>query len=81
MLTILLDDGSPVPAGAMVQIDGRLDAVPVGMHGETYLTGLSQSNQVRLTWGGQTCQMMVLYLPSDEPIAQLGVYTCSGVKP
>ena len=80
LVTVVLDDGQPVPAGAVAQIVGHTEETPAGMNGQIYLTGLAPSNQVRVTWHSQTCELMVLFVPSNEPLPQLGTYACAGVK-
>ena len=80
LVTIVLDDGEPVPAGAVAQIVGRAGQTPAGMNGQVYLTGLAPSNQVRVTWRSQACELMVLFVPGNEPLPQLGTYVCAGVK-
>ncbi|HEX3125201.1 MAG TPA: FimD/PapC C-terminal domain-containing protein, partial [Rhodanobacteraceae bacterium] len=80
LVTVVLDDGQPVPAGAVAQIVGRAGETPAGMNGQIYLTGLAPSNQVRVTWHSQTCELMVLFVPGNEPLPQLGTYACAGVK-
>jgi outer membrane usher protein len=81
LITIVLDDGQPVPAGAVAQIVGRSQEFPTGMNGQLYLTGLAPSNQVRINWRGQACELMVLFVPTSEPLPQLGTYVCTGVQP
>ena len=54
LLTVVLENGDPLPAGALAQIirdSVEEDEVfPVGMGGELYLTGLAASNRLRVTW-------------------------------
>jgi outer membrane usher protein len=81
LITLVLDDGQPVPAGAVAQIVGQSQEFPTGMNGQVYLTGLALSNQVRVSWRGQSCELMVLFAPTSEPLPQLGTYVCTGVNP
>jgi outer membrane usher protein len=81
VVTIVLGDGSPIPAGAVAQVQGQAQPAPVGMNGEAYLTGLDASSRVHVSWRGQDCDLLVLYTPGDAPVPQLGTYTCAGVQP
>jgi outer membrane usher protein len=46
-LSIRLDDGAPMPSGAIVRIAGRDEEFPVGLGGEAYLTGLEGRGKAR----------------------------------
>jgi len=81
LVTLVLDDGQPVPAGAVAQIVGQQAEFPIGLNGQVYLTGLARSNQVRASWRGQSCELLILFVPGSEPLPQLGTYVCAGVKP
>jgi outer membrane usher protein len=79
IVTVLLANGAPLPAGAIVRIGDH--EFPVGLRGEVYLTGLAASNHVEVVWEGQSCSFEVAYLPSSDPQPYLGTYSCTGVKP
>lgn len=84
VLTIRLDTGDDMPAGALVTVMGQPDAFPVGHGGQAYLTGLQTHNQLTITWGGQRCEFPVAYpavLNPSDPVPNLGTYVCKGVKP
>src|SRR6202008_3878982 len=68
LLTINLDDGKPLPAGAIVQISGQSIEFPTGLNGEVYMTGLAPSNQVTASWHNQLCSLLVLFPPTSDPI-------------
>lgn len=57
-LHLMLANGSPVPAGARLFIDGKAAALPVGYDGLVYLN-LSQAHQLRAVWPGGECSSMV----------------------
>ena len=79
LLTIELDDGQPAPAGATVRIDGDPQEFIMARRGETYVTGLKESNQLRLHWRGQQCRFDVR-LPAGGPeITRAGPLRCAGV--
>lgn len=80
LLTINLDDGKPLPAGAVVQLAGQSTEFPTGLNGEVYVTGLAPSNQITVSWRDQQCSLMVLFPPTSDPVPNLGPYLCPGVK-
>jgi outer membrane usher protein len=80
VFNILLENGEPLPAGAVVTVAGRSEEFPVGLRGEVYVTGLEASNQLTAAWGQQRCALNVPFPASDDPLPDLGVFTCSGVE-
>ena len=85
LLTIVLENGEPLPAGAQVQIIGdnveQNEVFPTGLRGEVYLTGLAASNQLRVTLLEQSCEFMLPFPESTDPLPHLGTYICTGVEP
>lgn len=79
-LTILLDDGKPIPAGATVAVEGVADEFPVGMDGEVYLTGLSARNRLKVDWNGERCTIEADYPKSADILPDLGKFVCAGVR-
>ena len=85
ILTVVLENGEPLPAGAQVQIitDNAVEfeVFTTGMRGEVYLNGLTASNQLRATWGKQSCELSLPFPETTESLPYLGTYTCSRVEP
>ena len=85
MLTVVLENGEHLPAGAQVQIISdnavEFEVFTTGMRGEVYLNGLTASNQLRATWGKQSCEFLLPFPETTETLPYLGTYTCSGVEP
>ncbi len=81
LITVVLESGEPLPAGAVAQIAGEKEEFPAGLRGELYLTALAASNRVHVSWRGQSCEFTVPFPETTEPLPHLGSYTCSGVKP
>jgi len=85
LLTVVLDNGEPLPAGAQAQIIGdnveENEVFPTGLRGEVYLTGLAASNRLRVTWLEQSCEFMLPFPESTDPLPHLGTYICTGVEP
>ena len=85
LLTVVLENGKPLPAGAQAQIIGdnveENEVFPTGLRGEVYLTGLAVSNRLRVTWREQSCEFVLLFPESTDPLPHLGTYICTGVEP
>jgi outer membrane usher protein len=85
MLSVVLENGEPLPAGALAKIIGdnvdENEVFPAGMGGELYLTGLAASNRLRVTWLEQSCEFMLPFPESTEPLPYLGTYICTRVEP
>jgi outer membrane usher protein len=81
LVTLIRQDGTPIPVGAVAAVDGNDTEFPVGAKGETYLTGLSQTSVVRVSWPAQACQAQVAFAPSADPLPKLGPYVCEAVAP
>lgn len=80
--TIILDNGSAIPAGAEVRRQGHADTFPVGYNGMAYLTGLITENHLDIEWKGQHCQVELAYPATlSEPLPDLGIVKCHGVQP
>jgi outer membrane usher protein len=81
MLTIDLENGHALPAGAVVKIAGQAQAFPVGHGGSVYLTGLSAQNRLRATWRNRNCDIEVPFTEGPDPLPDLGRFVCKGVTP
>jgi len=81
LLQIVLEDGTPLPAGAVVNVAGQADEFPVALNGETYLTDLERTNRLRAFWRGQSCEIEFGYPETSDPQPRLGPFVCKGVKP
>lgn len=82
LFRIVLANGMPLPAGALVRILGQEEEFPVGLKGEVYVTGLEAKNRLRATWRGQSCEFDVSF-PNEnqDPLPHLGHFLCDGVTP
>jgi outer membrane usher protein len=79
-LTILLADGGTLPPGASVQVVGQAAIAVAGSDGGVYLVNLQNSNVLHVDWKGRSCEFEVHYAPGEDPLPDLGVYTCTGVS-
>jgi outer membrane usher protein len=78
-LTIRLENGDALPAGALVRVGDAVEEHPVGLRGEVYVTGLSERNRLRASWRGRSCELDVPFPATSDPLPDLGTYVCKGV--
>jgi len=78
IMTVVTDDGKPLPSGSMLSIDGATEKFPVGIGGRAYLTGLAATNRVRSQVGGRACQFDVAFKPAGDTLPDLGTFVCRG---
>jgi len=80
-LTIHLQNGKPLPVGASVQEVGKEEIYVVGYDGEVYIVGLVSTTRLRASWNDQSCTFDVNFSLSSNPLPDLGIFICQGVKP
>ncbi|HEX4153248.1 MAG TPA: fimbria/pilus outer membrane usher protein [Steroidobacteraceae bacterium] len=78
LVVLQLDNGSPVPSGAVVHLIGGDIDFPVALRGESYVTGLSEHSRLAVSWAGGGCEIAVHFAPSADPLPRLGPYLCKG---
>ena len=77
-LTLLQNNGQPVPTGASVQSTVNQELFPVGLLGKVYLTDLSTTPQTfEVQWGNQRCSISVALKTLNQTQPHLGTYTCA----
>jgi outer membrane usher protein len=81
LLSVHLENGSPLPAGALVRVTGVEEEFPSGLNGEVYVTGLEERNELRAEWPGGSCHFSLPYRPGTDPLPRLGPYTCQSITP
>ena len=80
-LTVHLEDGKPLPVGALVQEVGKTEIYITGYDGELYVTGLNPGTTLQATWGIHHCEFDVSLTVSSNPLPDLGNFICKGAKP
>jgi outer membrane usher protein len=80
VLRLELEDGAPLPAGALVRVVATSETFPVANRGEAYVAGLGRTNVLRAEWRGQSCEIEVRYPETRDPLPDLGVFVCRGVS-
>ncbi|SFP37750.1 outer membrane usher protein [Frateuria terrea] len=81
IVVVKLEDGSFIPAGATITLEGNPTPFPVGFQGEAYLTGLSAANRLHASWRGQSCTMTAALPATNDPLPRIGPLICRGVRP
>jgi len=81
LLIVQMENGEPLPAGALVQVSGHGEEFPSGLRGEVYVTGLADSNRLRASWSGKSCEFVMSYSQTEDPLPRLGPYVCRSVSP
>lgn len=76
---LLLPDGTPVPAGATVRLNGG--SFTVAMGGFTYVTTLDHGVGASAAWSGGACVFRVEPPPADDPQPDMGDITCRPETP
>jgi outer membrane usher protein len=80
LITILLEDGQPAPAGAPLELVGDSKEFFVARRGQAFVTGLQAQNTLRLKWNDQGCTLQVAVPEGGkDEIARVGPFVCSGV--
>lgn len=80
-LHVRLEDGTPLPSGALAMFEGGTKEFPVALGGEAYLEGFRDANRIVFTWRGQSCTLDVAYPKTTDLLPELGTFVCTGVKP
>jgi outer membrane usher protein len=76
LVQLRLSDGTPVPTGTIVSLEGGPEKFVVADQGEVYVISPSAMTSLRLRLNGRTC-VIALDIPSGKDgDVQLGPYTC-----
>jgi outer membrane usher protein len=81
-LNLVLPDGNPVPAGALIRMNKSDTIFAVGREGLTFLSGLEKENQLTASWGSRQCQVILLFSGfENKMIPHLGEFICREFEP
>jgi outer membrane usher protein len=76
VITMVQENGDPVPMGATVTKDGSTEEFPVGQRGEVYVTGLTDAIKLTAKWRNLSCRIETA-LPGDgQPLPKIGPIPC-----
>ena len=80
LVRLLLGDGEPAPAGALLRLPDDPQTFHVARRGEVFVTGLGPLTQAQLHWNGMVCTVTIALPPGAiDDIARVGPLTCPGV--
>ena len=72
---LVTDDGSVVPAGASVALNGH--TFPVVMDGMVYVTDYDHGTNGEATWSQSRCEFRIEPPVTNEPLPDLGTVRCA----
>jgi outer membrane usher protein len=76
VVTLVFSDGSPVPPGSAVIVEGRSELYPVGMDGEAYLPGVGERQMIEVRSNGTSCTLELKVPAGREAVADIGPLVC-----
>ncbi|MGM0517704.1 MAG: fimbria/pilus outer membrane usher protein [Pseudomonadota bacterium] len=76
LITLVQENGEPIPAGATVRIVGKDQRFPVARRGQTWVTGLPPVSTIEARWDGHRCTAGIQLPDNPGPVPQIGPVTC-----
>ena len=76
LMRVRLPDGSDLPAGATVRVEGGAGEHVVASGGEVYVPGLAGARYLRAEWAGGRCGFAATVPESDDPQPRLDGLVC-----
>ncbi len=81
MMTLVSEDGTALPSGVVVELEGHSEKFPVAMNGSVYITDLAAHNRLHARGAGIDCRVTVAFKESADPLPNLGKYVCKAGTP
>lgn len=75
-LRLVTADGTVVPPGSRVRVDGAAREFPVGFDGRLFLADLADRNTLVADWGAARCTASVALGDAPGPVPELGAIAC-----
>ena len=76
LVSLVREDGTPVPTGGAVRLEGSSEEFVVAPGGEVYLTGLNLTNRGVARWQTGSCAFDVRFPENAEPLPRIGPLQC-----
>jgi outer membrane usher protein len=76
LIQVRLEDGSALPAGALVRIAGRADMYVAASGGEVYVPDLAGAATFEASWGGGRCSFEARVPETGDPQPRLAGLVC-----
>jgi outer membrane usher protein len=80
LMQVSLDDGSPLPAGALVRIEGSPEMFVAASGGEVYLPTLEGTARLEASFAGRTCRFQATVPEGDDPQPRLAGLVCRAAE-
>jgi outer membrane usher protein len=77
LLRVRLQDGEPLPTGAVVRLEGNAGEFLTASEGEVYLSDLKRDNLAFASWGDRTCRFTFSVPENGDPQPRLGPFECA----
>lgn len=81
LLTLVLEDGRPLPSGARLTKAGTDAYYPVGKDGLVYVDNMDDETELVANYPGGQCRARVAMPPTAGPQPDLGQHICRGFAP
>ncbi|MGE5469557.1 MAG: fimbria/pilus outer membrane usher protein [Bacteroidota bacterium] len=81
LLRIVLENGSPMPVGAVVRVNGQPEEYPVAWRGEAYVKGLERDNVLEVSWNGEACTIKLAQTAAERAMTVREPLACVGINP
>ncbi len=79
ILHAVQSSGSPIPEGAIVEVEGGRPQSSAGLNGMIYLKGLRSSSHINVMWDDQQCEFDIPLPGGEHPLPNLGEFRCETV--
>lgn len=76
LMQVSLEDGSRLPAGAEVRVEGGTTSYVTASGGEVYVPDLAGRARLHARWGIETCSFTVMVPDNDDPQPRLDGVIC-----
>jgi outer membrane usher protein len=76
LLQLALEDGSLLPAGALVKVAGSPEMHVTASGGEVYIPTLDGTAMLEASWGGRLCRVQVTVPDDDDPQPRIAGLVC-----
>jgi len=76
LLSVHAEDGAPVPPGATAMLGRGSRRFPIGLNGEVQLRDPRLGDRVVVDTGDGLCEFVLDVELPDEPMPDLGAFTC-----
>jgi len=80
-LQLVLSDGTKIPSGTGIKLEGNEKTFTVGLDGELYLTGLNANNRLKAILPTHTCHIDFKFKSTSDPVPFLGSFVCIDEQP